>query len=285
MLYVRPPRDYRPQQLYAVTQRGNQGQWMYLDTEDFERALTLMRHFSRRHQVAILGYCLLHNHGHWLVEASTPDSISNFMRDLQGRYSYDFNRKYGARPWVLLAPLDGACDVASFSRYRRAGPVNWTSRYDAQFLDGALLKAFLRYLELNPVRAGLVDRAKDWRWSSAPAHCAGKDGAEILCFDRWAQVFGGWRQWQWIGISMRWWMRNGRSASGRGGCAGAGRGGIGRWGGQRCRRGCRHRAGESIWALCCRWPSLLCLSLALLCFDGGLASFAAQAGSRLLSSA
>ena len=186
--WVRPPRDYRPQQLYAVTQRGNQGQWMYLDIEDFERALTLMRRYSRRHQVAIHGYCLLHNHGHWILEASTPESIPNFMRDLQGRYSYYLNRKYRTRPWMLSAPL-GSSDAEHFSRYRRAGPVNWTPRYDAQFLDGAGFKAFLKYVELNSVRAGLVGRAKDWRWSSAPAHCAGKDDLEILDFSHWAQVF------------------------------------------------------------------------------------------------
>ena len=89
---------------------------------------------------------------------------------------------------MLIAPL-GSSDAEHFSRYRRAGPVNWTPRYDAQFLDGAGFKAYLKYVELNSVRAGLVGRAKDWRWSSAPAHCAGKDDLEILDFSHWAQVF------------------------------------------------------------------------------------------------
>ena len=186
---MRPPRDYRPQQLYAVTQRGNQGQWVYRDTQDFEKALSLMRRYSVMHRVAIHGYCLLHNHGHWILEASSPDSISHFMRDLQGRYSYYLNRKYQATPWVLLAPLHGVSDLDSFSPYRRTGPVNWAPRYDAQFLDGAGFKAFLKYLELNPVRANLVNRAKDWPWSSAPAHCAGVDQDQILTFDRWQHIF------------------------------------------------------------------------------------------------
>jgi REP element-mobilizing transposase RayT len=186
---VRPPRDYRPQQLYAVTQRGNQGQWVYRDTEDFETALTLMRRYSVMHDVAIHGYCLLHNHGHWILEASTQKSISCLMRDLQGRYSYYLNRKYRAQPWLLIAPLDGPIDLDSFSPYRRTGPVNWTPRYDAQFLDAAGFKGFLKYLELNPVRANLTGRAKDWKWSSAPAHCAGVNPNELLRLDRWEHIF------------------------------------------------------------------------------------------------
>ena len=43
---VRLPRDFRPQQLYAITQRGNQGQWVYRDNEDFEQALTYMRKYT-----------------------------------------------------------------------------------------------------------------------------------------------------------------------------------------------------------------------------------------------
>ena len=44
---VRPKRDFRPQQLYAITQRGNQGQWVYRDAEDFEQALIHQGSVSR----------------------------------------------------------------------------------------------------------------------------------------------------------------------------------------------------------------------------------------------
>jgi REP element-mobilizing transposase RayT len=187
---VRKPRDYGPQQLYAVTQRGNGGQWVYRDPEDFEHALALMRRYSKMHDVAIHGYCLLHNHAHWILEASTPDSISNFMRDLQGRYSYYLNRKYKETPWLLIAPLFGCRDIQHVSPYLRMGPMNWTSRYDARFLDGRGFKEFLRYLENNAVDAELVERAVDWPWSSAKAHCDGVDGDDLLSFDRWRHVFG-----------------------------------------------------------------------------------------------
>ena len=127
---MRPKRDFRPQQLYAITQRGNQGQWVYRDAEDFTKALDLIRKYATLHQVAVHGWCLLHNHGHWIFEASTTDSISNVMRDMQSRYSHYLNTKYKATPWLLIAPLYGCRDLDHFSPYLRMGPVNWTPRYN-----------------------------------------------------------------------------------------------------------------------------------------------------------
>jgi putative transposase len=177
-------------QLYGVTQRGNQGQWVYRDDDDFRQAVGLMAKCTKRYEVKIHGWCLMHNHAHWIFEASTAESISNVMRDMQGRYSYYLNRKYRRTSWLLLGPLDRNLDRASYSDYRQAGPVNWAPRFDAEFLDGAGFKAFLRYLELNPVRAKLVRRAEAWRWSSAAAHLAGVDDSGLLSLERWSTVFG-----------------------------------------------------------------------------------------------
>lgn len=121
---MRPPRDFLPGHLYAVTQRGNQGQWVYRDPHDFLKAIALMRKYAVRHDVRIHGWCLMHNHGHWIFEASTEESISNLMRDMQGRYSYYLNRRYRATPWLLQSPLKGGGSRYNHSRYRRAGPVN-----------------------------------------------------------------------------------------------------------------------------------------------------------------
>ena len=132
----------------------------------------------------------MHNHGHWIFEASTEDSISNVMRDMQGGYSRYLNRKYKKTPWLLIAPLRSRRRRRNYSPYRKAGPVNWSPRFDAEFLDAAGFKAFLRYLELNPVRARMCGRATGWRWSSARAHFTGEDTDELLCLDRWQHVFG-----------------------------------------------------------------------------------------------
>ena len=83
-------------------------------------------------------------------------SFSNFMRDLQGQYSRYLNRRYGTTPWILFAPLIQPVQPAAFSRYLRKGPTNWTGRYDAPPLDARGFKAFLKYVEMNAVRAELV---------------------------------------------------------------------------------------------------------------------------------
>jgi putative transposase len=163
---------------------------IYRDDRDFAHALELMRKYAARYGVRIHGWCLMHNHGHWIFEASSAESISNLMRDMQSRYSYYLNRRYRTQPWLLVAPLKARPDRRGCSRYRKAGPVNWTPRFDAEPLDGAGFRSFLRYLENNPVRARLAKRADDWRWSSAPAHFAGKDPDNLLCFDRWQDLFG-----------------------------------------------------------------------------------------------
>ena len=150
---MRKPRDFRPEQLYAVTQRGNGGQWIYRDPQDFEQALAYMRKYTALHKVRIHGYCLLHNHSHWIFEASTPQSISNVMRDAQSRYSHYLNVKYRETPWVLIAPLYGVKDIDHFAPYLRTGPVNWTPRFDARHLDAKGFREFLRYIENNPVAA------------------------------------------------------------------------------------------------------------------------------------
>ena len=187
---MRKPRDFRPQQLYAITQRGNGGQWIHRDAEDFEQAIAYMRKYTALHQVRIHGWSLMHNHSHWIFEASTEESISNVMRDMQSRYSHYLNVKYRATPWVLIAPLFGVKDIDHFAPYLRSGPVNWTPRFDSRFLDAKGFRGFLRYLENNPVKAGLASRGQDWPWSSAKAHCTGVDLDDLLTFDRWQHIFG-----------------------------------------------------------------------------------------------
>ena len=127
-----------------------------------------MGKYAARYGVNIHGWGLMHNHGHWIFEACSEDSISNLMRDMQSCYSRYLNRKYRAEPWLLIAPLAiyGRRNKRMCSLYRRAGPVNWTPRFDAVFLDGAGFKLFLQYVENNPVRAHLTKKATDWRWSS-----------------------------------------------------------------------------------------------------------------------
>jgi len=104
---MRDLRDFVPGQIYGVTQSGNNGQWVFKDEEDFLKALSLIDRYSEIHAVKVQGYSLMNNHGHWMFEASTEESISD-------------------APELLVGPLD--LPAAILSRYFRAGPVNWTPR-------------------------------------------------------------------------------------------------------------------------------------------------------------
>jgi putative transposase len=98
-------------------------------------------------QISEITYSLMTNHTHKIAVPSTPDSLSGLMHDLNGAYAAYFNRKY-----------------------EHCGHL-WQKRFFACVLDEAHLWNAVRYVERNPVRAGLVERAEDYPWSSAAAHC------------------------------------------------------------------------------------------------------------------
>ena len=95
------------------------------------------------------------------------------------------NRKYKFMPSLLLAPhlRSRGRRRRNYSPFLRAGPVNWSPRFHAVELDAAGYRTFMKYVETNPVRAKLVKRAERWEWSSARAHCAGKNAGGVLCLD------------------------------------------------------------------------------------------------------
>lgn len=105
----------------------------------------LDRHTAAR-QVEIHAYGLLSNHFHLIARGLLPDSISTFMRGLNGQYSQYLN-----------------------GRLIRRGRL-WQSRFYSCVLSDSHLIAALRYVELNPVRARLVATADDYPWSSAAIH-------------------------------------------------------------------------------------------------------------------
>jgi len=79
---------------------------VFKDEGDFLKALSSMDRYSEIHEVEVHGYCLMHNHGHWMFEASTEESISNLMRDMQGCDSRYLNKKYKDAPELLVGTLN-----------------------------------------------------------------------------------------------------------------------------------------------------------------------------------
>jgi REP element-mobilizing transposase RayT len=128
--------------LYHVTARGDRREAIYLEDADRETFLEVLSEVCQDFNWVCHAYCLMGNHYHLLIE--TPDgNLSKGMRQLNGVYTQRFNRIHD-----------------------KVGHV-FQGRYKAILVDKeSYLLELARYIVLNPVRAGMVRSANDWRWSS-----------------------------------------------------------------------------------------------------------------------
>ena len=139
---ARPLRLEFENAVYHITSRGNAGDAIFLDVEDCEAFLKILAEVVKRYNWLCYAYCLMINHYHLLIE--TPDAnLSQGMRQLNGVYTQKFNR-----------------------RHKHTGHI-FQGRYKSILVDKeAYLLELIRYVVLNPVRAGLVRSPGDWEWSS-----------------------------------------------------------------------------------------------------------------------
>ncbi|MCZ7596732.1 MAG: transposase [Gammaproteobacteria bacterium] len=149
----RRARIYIPGLPYHIVQRGNNRQACFLDPADFRFYLDLWQRIARRYGTAVHAYCLMTNHVHFLVTPESRDSISRTMKDVGSRFARYVNR-----------------------RYKRTGTL-WEGRHRSSLVqsDRYLLTCY-RYIELNPVRAGMVRHPGQYEWSSFHLNSRGKAG-------------------------------------------------------------------------------------------------------------
>ena len=142
-------RAVAPGLAHHVTQRGNFGQPVFDDDQDRRRYLGWLAHYADRHGTRIWAYCLMTNHVHFIAVPETGDGLARTFSQVHRRNALDANRRRG-----------------------RLGHL-WQERFYSCALDDAHLYAAVRYVERNPVRAGLVRRAEAYPWSSARSRVAG----------------------------------------------------------------------------------------------------------------
>jgi putative transposase len=142
---------------HLVTQRGNGGARSFFGDDDYKLYRDLLASHCAAADVEVWAWCLMPNHVHLILVPSDADGLRRALSRVHRSYA-------------------GAIQA----RRRKTGHF-WQGRFGAVAMDGAYLAAALRYVSLNPVRARLVDRARDWRWSSARAHLRGRnDGLTAL---------------------------------------------------------------------------------------------------------
>ena len=166
---------------HHITQRGNRRENVFFTDGDRAAYLGWLADYSVKFKVRVLAYCLMTNHVHLVAIPETADALEKVFRPLHTRYAQRINR---ARGWT--------------------GHL-WQGRYFSSALDDGYLWAAIRYVERNPVRAGMISRAEDYRWSSAPAHCEPRDDY-VLTKDRaWTDQLRSIDDWsQWLAEPDKW---------------------------------------------------------------------------------
>ena len=143
----RRPRAYLKDMPYHIVQRGNNREPSFVCFDDYVFYLKLWMECKQRYDVYVHAYCLMTNHIHFIVSSSRKDGISNIMKLVGSRYAYYFNKAYS-----------------------RTGTL-WEGRHKSSLIDiSNYLLACYRYVEMNPVRAGMVSRPELYRWSSFGAN-------------------------------------------------------------------------------------------------------------------
>jgi len=142
---ARPLRIEFPGAVYHVTSRGNARQAIFIDDEDRGRFFGILSTVVERFNWFCHAYCLMENHYHLLIE-TLDGNLSKGMRELNGVYTQEFNQKH-----------------------RRVGHL-FQGRYKAIIVEkDSHLLSLCRYVVLNPVRSGLIEKPEQWRWSSYKA--------------------------------------------------------------------------------------------------------------------
>lgn len=143
---ARKPRLHLPGGFYHVMLRGNGGQNIFFDDEDRHYLYLLLQQGVERYSHRIHGFCCMHNHLHFAIQVA-EDPLSAIMQNLSFRYTRWINKKQ-----------------------IRAGHL-FQGRYKAILIDAdSYLLELVRYIHLNPVRAGLVENPQDYLWSGHRAY-------------------------------------------------------------------------------------------------------------------
>ncbi|MBU1086259.1 MAG: transposase [Candidatus Omnitrophica bacterium] len=136
---------------YHVMNRGHRKTEIYREDADYEKFIKIIKEACEIYKVKIIAYCLMTNHYHLLIhtpEANLPD----FMKQVNGAYTQIFNKKY---------KYEGAL---------------FKGRYKAVVVqEGSYLLRLIRYIHRNPIKAGIVKNAKDYKYSSHGAYLEAKE--------------------------------------------------------------------------------------------------------------
>ncbi len=136
---------------HHVTQRGNRQRTIFAQPADYEIYRALLAKRCRDLDVQVWAYCLMPNHVHLIMVPSTLDSLARVIGESHRQFTSFINAREGVSGHLFQG------------------------RFASVPMDEAHCHAAGRYIAQNPVKAGLVERPQDWRWSSTAAHLDGRN--------------------------------------------------------------------------------------------------------------
>ena len=152
----RAPRLIVDGAIYHVLCRGNNGQPVFHEAADYQRYLQLVATHARRHDIQVYHFALMPNHVHLVLEVAHGPSLSQAMHDINLLYALFYKRRYAYRGHL------------------------WQGRFKSLLIDQErYLLACARYVELNPVKAGLVHDPAAYAWTSYRTYAHGRDNPLI----------------------------------------------------------------------------------------------------------
>ena len=166
----RAPRLVVPGLPHHVTQRGIRRKTTFFSVADYLAYIALLKKYKQIAGVDIWNYCLMPNHVHMIVVPNNENSLAKFFGPVHSQYAARIN---SAHEWQ--------------------GHL-WQQRFYSTVMDEQHTLAAMRYVELNPVRAGLCTSPDDWRWSSVCANL-GLDVDELVSTDMTRALVDNWRDY------------------------------------------------------------------------------------------
>lgn len=149
----RSPRALADGCVYHVMNRGNGKQQVFHKDQDYRSFIKLISRGQSRNCLDILAYCLMPNHFHFLLMANKGVDLSRWMH------------------WLMTT------HVRSYHEHYNSSGHIWQGRYKCSIVqEDVHLLTVTRYIERNPVRAGLVTSAQSWPWSSHRERCGWNSG-------------------------------------------------------------------------------------------------------------
>ncbi|NDE90622.1 MAG: transposase [Alphaproteobacteria bacterium] len=141
---------------HHIIQRGARRANVFFKENDYRFYLDLLCEWSASCGLAIVAYCLMPNHVHIVAVPEHEDSLRRTFSQVHKRYAQMVNRREGCTGHL------------------------WQERFSSYVMDESYLLQAVRYVERNPVTAGMVKSAEEYAWSSAKAHIYGHDDM-LLC--------------------------------------------------------------------------------------------------------